>query len=101
MSEDPTPSSRLFPKQRLTVLSLHDRQSPEAILIRERKRVDQQTVQRIVDCEADELLPRLLQAVQDAEAGTRILALAEWSGSERENELRGLLQKFADLGSVQ
>lgn len=99
MASDQTSSRRLFPK--LTVVDLQDNQSQEAILIRERKRVDRQAVKRIVDTEVQELRLQLQQAIQAAKEGHQLIAMAEWSDSDpgQLDALRLLLGRLAETAS--
>lgn len=100
MASDPTSNRRLFP--RLQSVDLQDSRSHEAVLIRERKRLDRQTVRRIVEAEVDELRLRLQRATQDAEDGRQIIAMAEWSGcdADRVGELRDAMDGLSKEASI-
>jgi hypothetical protein len=53
-----------------------------------------------VENEADELLPRVHAAAEDAEQLKLLLAMARWSNSEKEDSLRLSLKKLEAAAAV-
>lgn len=69
-------------------------QSREAALARDRKKMNKDAARRIVDNEARDLLAEIRAATKSAKEGKEILAMATWSGSEREDALRLSLREL-------
>lgn len=96
--------SQAKPKRRSHVSSIEERIDHLAVpqdpgLIRSRQEHDRAMVQRIVENEGAELLPRLAEAARDAEQAQFLLSMALWSGSDHEDALRLSLRKLAASAS--
>lgn len=72
------------------------RLSQDPALARHRKDLDRRTVRRIVDVEADELIPEAVTVARTIEQLKKLTAMAGWSGSEREDALRLTLRRLEE-----
>lgn len=98
-----SPPTHRLPKRRPRVSRIEDRllkAAQDAELIKERKRQDEKTMRRIVESEAEELLPRVDGIMDEVKRLKRVLVVAELAGSDKEDAIRFSLMKLSKAASL-